>query len=345
MWEYSADLDSYGTPMALMLLPHWTDGCIGSMEGLYFEASTTTPYHFLNQDQLSAQGSNAQRGLPYSASSTPTDFDLGVKHLQMLGVRYYMASSATMVEFARDHEDLTEIATSPQQCRDDLCPDGVEPADRWVIFEVADSELVEPLANEPVVLTGVGKGHTCETVELTVDPRCRLCEGWLDPAIDWYQDPSLWPVPLAESGPAEWDRIAVDEWLETHDAPVNPVDPVEVSAIEAGTETISFEVDEIGTPVVVKASYFPNWKVSGAEGPYRITPNLMVVVPTEKTVELSYGWTSLDIVAWVLTLGGIVALIVLFRRRPIAMPSIRQAVSDVSAHLAARRPAPTATIE
>jgi hypothetical protein len=71
----------------------------------------------------------------------------------------------------------------------------------------------------------------------------------------------------------------------------------------------------------------------------------MVVVPTEKTVELSYGWTSLDIVAWVLTLGGIVALIVLFRRRPIAMPSIRQAVSDVSAHLAARRPAPTATIE
>ncbi len=55
MWEYSSELDRYGTPMALMLLPHWTDGCIGSMEGLYFEASTTTPYHFINQDELSAQ--------------------------------------------------------------------------------------------------------------------------------------------------------------------------------------------------------------------------------------------------------------------------------------------------
>ncbi len=54
MWEYSDSLNNYGTPMALMLLPYWTNGCIGSMEGLYFEASATTPYHFLNQSELSA---------------------------------------------------------------------------------------------------------------------------------------------------------------------------------------------------------------------------------------------------------------------------------------------------
>ena len=39
MWENNNDQDKYGTPMALMLLPFWTNGCIGSMEGLYFEAS------------------------------------------------------------------------------------------------------------------------------------------------------------------------------------------------------------------------------------------------------------------------------------------------------------------
>src|SRR5690606_22345730 len=39
-WEYEKELDRYGTPMALMLLPYWTDGCIGSMEGLFFEASS-----------------------------------------------------------------------------------------------------------------------------------------------------------------------------------------------------------------------------------------------------------------------------------------------------------------
>ena len=41
--------------------------------------------------------------------------------------------------------------------------------------------------------------------------------------------------------------------------------------------------------MLVKVSYFPNWEVEGAEGPYRIAPNLMVVVPTEQEVHLHYG--------------------------------------------------------
>ena len=53
MWEYEPEDDRFGTPMALMLLPYWTHGCIGSMEGLFFESSATTPYHFLNQSELS----------------------------------------------------------------------------------------------------------------------------------------------------------------------------------------------------------------------------------------------------------------------------------------------------
>ena len=65
MWEYDKDrVEGYGTPMALMLLPYFTDGCIGSQEGLYFESSTTVPYHFLMQSELSAQGSTPQRDLP-----------------------------------------------------------------------------------------------------------------------------------------------------------------------------------------------------------------------------------------------------------------------------------------
>ena len=38
LWENNGDNGKYGTTMALMLLPHWTDGCIASMEGLFFEA-------------------------------------------------------------------------------------------------------------------------------------------------------------------------------------------------------------------------------------------------------------------------------------------------------------------
>jgi hypothetical protein len=37
---------------------------------------------------------------------------------------------------------------------------------------------------------------------------------------------------------------------------------------------------------VVKISYFPRWHAIGATGPYRVSPNLMAVVPTVKDVSL-----------------------------------------------------------
>ncbi|RMH69366.1 MAG: hypothetical protein D6683_16180, partial [Actinomyces sp.] len=134
LWEYEAQrLGSYGTTMAPMLLPHWTDRCIASMEGLYFEASSTTPYHFLMQSELSAAPSRAQRDLPY----TGLDVAAGVDHLQLMGVRYYMAFSPSAVAAARAEPELTEIATSGP----------------WVIFLVADSEPVVGLDHLPVVWT------------------------------------------------------------------------------------------------------------------------------------------------------------------------------------------------
>ena len=53
-----------------MLLPYWTNGCIDSMEGLLFESSTTTPYHFINQAELSAAPSRARGRAPVRPAST-----------------------------------------------------------------------------------------------------------------------------------------------------------------------------------------------------------------------------------------------------------------------------------
>ncbi len=286
MWEHEETHDRYGTPMALMLLPFWTDGCIGSMEGLFFEASATTPYHFLNQDELSSAPSNAMRDLPYvPGAPSRAEFDLGIDHLQMLGVKYYMAISDRMIAFGRDAPELTEVATSGP----------------WVVFEVQGSELVEGLENQPAVVVGNTKGH-----------------GWQDIAVPWYQDPTQWSVPLTADGPENWQRIEVGATPEKV-----PVSPVTVTNIDAGDDTLSFDVDQIGVPVVVKASYHPNWKVSGADGPYRATPNVMVVVPTSTHVELSYGRSPIDLASSALTLLGIVLLVFLFRAGPIVMPEPR----------------------
>jgi len=270
MWEYSSDLVRYGTPMALMLMPHWTDGCIGSMEGLYFEAATTTPYHFMMQSELSVGPSRAQRGLPYQSFN----INDGVDHLQQYGVRYYAAESQRPVEEARNHPDLSEVATTGP----------------WTIFLVADSALVEPMAYEPAVWSDV----THET--------------WLDSAADVFTEGRAATVRTV-NGPLAWQRVTAEEAPQQR-----PLDPVTVSNIEVGTDQLSFTVDQIGVPVMVKISYFPNWEATGADGPWRATPNLMVVIPTEKNVTLSYGRTGIDKFSGFLTLLGMVLLAVMWRR-------------------------------
>lgn len=285
MWEYSAGLDRYGTPMALMLLPHWTDGCISSMEGLYFESSASTPFHFLNQSILSQEPSRAQRDLPYLGY----DINRGVAQLQTTGVRYYMALTDESIAAAREHPELTEVAE----------------AQPFVIFEVAGSELVEALSFEPTVVTG-------RTEEQASGEESRFDLGWLGQAVTFYNDPAGYQSLPAEDGPSDWARsvslLPVDG---------QPVEPVTVTDIESDTSSISFSVDEVGTPVLVKTSFFPNWNAEGADGPWRVGPNLMVVVPTANDVELTYGRTLVDWAGWLATLlglAGLVGLAVLDRR-------------------------------
>ncbi len=275
MWEYSKELDRYGTPMALMLLPHWTDGCIGSMEGLYFEASATTPFHFLNQSVLSEKPSRAQRHLPYKGF----DIDIGIEQLQLMGVRYYMAQTDGAIAAAQAHPALTQVAE----------------AQPFVVFEVAGSEMVKGLSYEPVVVSGRTAEQLANEEAVT-----RFDVGWIGQAVSHYNDPGSYLALPAEDGPDGWQRR---ESLAMTDG--DPIEPVSVSEVALTESTIAFEVDQIGQPVLVKASYFPNWMVDGADGPWRVGPNLMVVVPTDNSVQLAYGRTGVDWLSTFLTLVGL----------------------------------------
>ncbi len=301
LWEYGAEeLGSYGTPMAPMLLPHWTDRCISSMEGLYFESSPTVPFHFLMQSELSLGPSRAMRGLPYS----DLDLDLGVSHLQLSGVKYYAAFSTEVLTLAEQSDLLTPVAF----------------ADPWIVYEVADSKVVEPLAYEPTVVN-----------DAPVAGR-----SWTDPAVIWFNDRSSWDVHVTADGPADWERIELlpplNEQAESRRAAdvaatftrfdqVSPssrraLPAVTVSDVVQGGERLSFRVDRIGVPVLVKVSYFPNWQVQGAQGPYRTTPNWMVVVPTDHVVEMRFAATGVEYTAWLLTVAGILVLAYMALRPP-----------------------------
>lgn len=287
---------TYGTTMALMLLPHWTDGCIGSMEGLFFEASGTTPYHFLATAAMSKQSSNPVRELRYVDNNA----EVGVGHLQALGVRYTMVRTSAAKAEAASRPELTLIAVSGP----------------WEIYEVAGSDIVVPLDAQPVVV-GERGGDTRER--------------YLELGTSWFQHPEEWAAMPANDGPDSWQRIEVTPDLSRREGeegqpgrrvdivvPTTPIEPVPlpevtVSNVAMGQDSIEFDVDQVGVPVLVKVSYFPNWNASGAEGPYRVGPNMMVVVPQDTHVELTYGRSMVDYLTVLLTLIG-VALCFYWRR-------------------------------
>lgn len=295
MWEYEPELDQMGTPDALMLLPYWTQGCIGSMEGLYYESSATTPYHFLNAAELSAKPSNPMRGLSYPAA---TDVATGVAHLQMLGVKYYMALTPGVQAQADTTTSLALVATvGPYSVTYTSNGQTSVMSRTWKIYRILDAPLVSPLVNQPVVMKGV-----------TASPAA-----WLAASQSWYLSKDRWAVYETATGPAGWARVAASN----PQVPQRPLPPVQVSGIHSGTDTISFDVSRVGVPVVVRTSYFPNWQAAGAGTVYRATPNLMIVVPTATHVTLHYGDTPVDWTGFAVTLLGLVAVVGLVRAGPV----------------------------
>jgi len=133
-------------------------------------------------------------------------------------------------------------------------------------------------------------------------------DGWECTTAPWWVNRDELGTAYAQSGPKDWPRVNTADLSK---AAPRTVTPARVSNVQSTVDKISFDVSEIGKPVEVKESYFPNWKVSGANGPYRLAPNLMVVVPTSKHVELTYGLTGADWAGRVITAGGAVGLVLL----------------------------------
>jgi hypothetical protein len=211
----------------------------------------------------------------------------GVQHLRLLGVRYFMASDPGIQLSAAADPSLRLVATTGPWTSAEQ--GGPTTTTTWKIYQVLDAPMVTPLANEPAVEQGIGAGQAA----------------WLKPSEAWYVNPTRWNVELAQSGPASWPRVAIGD---AH-PPRRAVPSTKVTGVRLTDDQVRFHVSRLGTPVLVKVSYFPNWHVAGATGPYRVTPNLMVVVPTAHDVVLTYGLSPADWLGEGLTLIGLVGVL------------------------------------
>ncbi len=306
-YEYlSETTDPFGSTEEMMSLPMWTNGCMQTTDGIYFESSTTTPFHFLDVSEVSQDGESPD---PVAGLSYP-GFNLadGIRHLQLMGVRYFLAMSPPVEALANADPALVRIGSAPsfpgpingQQVRDP----------HVVLYLVKHAPLIVPLSHLP-----------------EVEPASKV--RWLDVNLKWYEDERYWPVFLARSGPSTWPRARPGTLVPPSQGV--PAERTRVSGVRLGNSSVSFDVTRTGTPVLVKIPYFPNWTASGANGPYEVSPNLMAVVPTFHHVTLSYGTTSADWGGKIASLAGLGGLVALGLARPTspAMAEGRSAPPDV----------------
>ena len=292
-YEYITETQNpFGSTEATMALPYWTNGCMDTIDGVLFESSTTTPFHFLDQAEYSLPGESSN---PVSFLTYPS-FDLadGIRHLQFGDVRYFLAVSSQVETAAKSVPGLVKIASTPG------FPGSIDQVTVshpvWDLYLIKGSQLVTPLDHLPVVESG---GSAKE---------------WLDTNLSWWESENYWPVELALNGPPNWPRAPVGTLVPPSQAV--PVEPTTVTDARTTNSGVSFNVGRLGAPVLVKVPYFPNWHATGALGPYEVSPNLMAVVPTAHHVTLTYGTTAADQLGKLASLGGVVGLCMLMTLRP-----------------------------
>jgi 6-pyruvoyl-tetrahydropterin synthase related domain len=270
MWEFSRDYESFGTTRTLENIPVFAGQ--DTMEGLLIESSLNAPFHFINQAETSQTQTQAVPGLAYPGFDFPT----GLRHLRMFGVRYYVAYTDQAKKAAKDAK-LPVVTTSG----------------KFVIYQVGDGHLVEVPSYRPVLLD---------------DP------DWRGNSLTWYRTVKWLDVQLAYASKGDKDARAAfadPGRLPVRDLPHQALrSPGPVPSRMVGDDQLEFTTGRIGEPHVVKVSYFPNWHVEGAKGPWMLSPGLMVVVPTQANVRLVYRDTPVEGAGKALTVGGVAVLLV-----------------------------------
>ena len=151
------------------------------IDGVLFESSTTTPFHFLDQAEYSLPGESSN---PVSFLSYPT-FDLadGIRHLRFADVRYFLAASPQVEAAAKNVPGLVKIASTPGFPGAINQVTVADPV--WDLYLIKGAQLVTPLDHLPVVESG---GSATK---------------WLDTNLAWWEVERDWPVELALSRTTE----------------------------------------------------------------------------------------------------------------------------------------------
>ena len=267
MVEHSSKIDTFGTPRAFELLPYFAGH--PTIEGTLMEASISAPFHFINQAELSKEPSCAILGIRYPQLNVAD----GVRHLQLYNIDYFLALSNEVKTQAEKDHDLALLKKFKVRGTDM----------EFALYKVnTDGYVVIP-----------------KYMPLMVDTK-----DWRATALAWYSKPKLFDVPpLVDANQARalkdsFRTVSADLEGTVQHEPARKGRITNVRIIDDG---LDFTTSAIGVPHLIRISYFPNWKVEGADGPYLASPTIMMVVPRQRHVHLYFGETWSDTAGRVLS--------------------------------------------
>ncbi len=195
------------------------------------------------------------------------------------------------------------VAVSPElasalDARPDLVREALIPPYTLYRLREPGPGYVEPLALAPV----------------RADPRT-----WRDASYRWFSRKPANRALLVFTDDTRFDLVLDDAWGPPPERPL-PHDARVTERVEA--EAIHITTSRPGHPLLVKVSYHPRWRAEGADGPYLVSPGLMLVVPRQRDVRLAYAartWS--DRLGRTLFLAAVGAGLVLSRRRSRKAPA------------------------
>ena len=272
MWEPNSDLNKYGTPMVLMTIPLFTDH--SSMEGLYFDSSITTPFHFIAVSGLADRPSNPVGGLSYINN----DFEKGVEYLYDLGIDYYITYTESITDKAMNNKDLTLLFVS----------------DPFSVFKIETSKI--ELVDQRIEIFPRIPFYERTSSSIFRDTRY---QNFFEKAYNNFRN---------------LDEYRVIELPSGVNLKSSNYDDLQISDLIISSDEIKFTTNKPNELHMIKVSYFPNWKIDKGLGPYRISPSFMAIVPHQSNVLLSFERTNIETYSFYFGLFSLVLSLILFWR-------------------------------
>ena len=265
-FEFSPRTNMFGSVRAFETIPHFAHR--QTLEATLIHSAINAPFIYYLQGEVSEQGTNPIPGYSYSGFDLPR----ATAHLRLFNVSEFIAVSETVTR---------AMQASP---------------DYALVFERGPYKVFRLVPHAP--------GYV-------VVPRYRPVlfetDDWRRDFYRWYRRPDLLEVPLV---PTQLVDAAGQERFDLRAGSFAELDlqPVERDCAiqeEIGHDSLRFQTSCPGLPHLVRISYFPNWRVEGAERIYPVAPAFMLVFPDDREVRIRYGWTRSDVLGSLLSVGAL----------------------------------------